>query len=405
MVVTALDPTRERQSAIGVAGVTTILGMDLVKMLTSVEFTEVRRGLDRDEVSAFLHEVAGAVAALERRCADANARAERAEAKAIELADDTSLRRTLVLAQRTADAAIAEAQDEARRTVVEAEERAAERMAEADAHSERTRSSAEEAAANAVQSAQARANQLLVEAKTEARRASEDLRAKLRQEVLELETARDVLLRDVALFEAHMGEQRTRVQGALGALQMVLDHPDALRKMSIPTITPVSVPVAVITDDALDAAANDAAASMPTAAAAVSSVSSTMASSASTSNSGSAMMGSRRPTEAPADGDVLSSRSKPGIRPARSARRDDRDLVIDLVDRPGDHSAGALVDETGEVPREMSSVTAERSAVNSAGPSADDDELVKTFFEQSTFADERWKPRKERDRDKDRKRP
>lgn len=383
-------------------------------MLTSVEFTEVRRGLDRDEVSAFLHEVAGAVAALERRCADANARAERAEAKALELADDTSLRRTLVLAQRTADAAIAEAQEEARRVVVEAEERAAERMAEADAHSERTRSSAEEAAANTVQSAQARANQLLVEAKAEARRASEDLRAKLRQEVLELETTRDVLLRDVALFEAHMGEQRTRVQGALGALQMVLDHPDALRKMSIPTITAVSVPAAVITDDALEAAASEAAASLPTAAVptitsssstssasvapAAASLSSTSMSSG-IGGSASAMMGSRRPTESATENDGLSSRSKPGIRPARSARHDDHELVIDLVDRHIDLPAATETDPTAETARAMSSVTAEHQAL----PSADDDELVKTFFEQSTFADERWKPRKERDRDKDRK--
>jgi hypothetical protein len=255
-----------------------------------------------------------------------------------------------------------------------------------------------------------------VEAKAEARRASEDLRAKLRQEVIELETTRDVLLRDVALFEAHMGEQRTRVQGALGALQMVLDHPDALRKMSIPTITAVSVPATVITDDALEAAASEAAASLPTAATptvtppasvapasashSVNSMSGTSTSSG-IGGSASAMMGSRRPTESALDSDGLSSRSKPGIRPARSARHGDQELVIDLVDRHIDLPAATDADPTAETARVMSSVTSEHQVL----PTADDDELVKTFFEQSTFADERWKPRKERDRDKDRKRP
>ena len=75
--------------------------------------------------------------------------------------------------------------------------------------------------------------------------------------------------------------------------------------------------------------------------------------------------------------------------------------MIDLVDRHIDVPAASEADPTAETARVMSSVTAESRAM----PTSDDDELVKTFFEQGTFADERWKPRKERDRDKDRKRP
>jgi DivIVA domain-containing protein len=347
--------------------------MDLVKMLTSVEFSEVRRGLDRDEVAAFLQQVASSVMGLERRLEDTTDRAERAEAKAFELADDTSLRKTLVLAQRTADAAVAEAEEEARRIVGESEQRAAGRIAEAEAHAERTRSGADESASSTISAAQAKSAQLLIEAKAEARRASEDLRAKLRKEVMDLEAARDTLLRDVALFEAHMGEQRTRVQGALGALQMVLDHPDALRKMAIPPVTPVAIPDAVI----------EASTRLPAPATAMSGAAG-IGATPSVSRVSAVALG-----EAP--GSIEDSMLQQAVADAVAATEpildlSDRGPEIPIIEAEVDLRSEEPGDSTSEIPRVM---------IPAAGA---DDDLARSFFEQSSFADERWKPRRDRRR-------
>ena len=77
--------------------------MDLRKMLSTVEFTEARRGADRNEVASFLRELARGVAALERQLAETTARAEKAELRLREVGSEDEIRRTLVLAQRTAD--------------------------------------------------------------------------------------------------------------------------------------------------------------------------------------------------------------------------------------------------------------------------------------------------------------
>ncbi|MEA3076709.1 MAG: cell division initiation protein [Actinomycetota bacterium] len=82
--------------------------------IREVVFREKLRGYHPDDVDAFVASVAETVAGLEARVAEAEARASGP-------ADtEDSLRRTLVLAQRTADLAIEEARQEAARMVEEA---------------------------------------------------------------------------------------------------------------------------------------------------------------------------------------------------------------------------------------------------------------------------------------------
>jgi DivIVA domain-containing protein len=300
--------------------------MDLVTMLTSVQFAESRRGFDRDEVAAFLQQVAKAVQSVESQLHAASARAERAEARALDNADDMSLRNVLVLAQRTADAAVAEAAEQARSITAAADQQASNRVSEAQAHAERTRAAAEDAAAATVQAAQARANQIINEAKAEAVAASDELRARLRLEVDQLESVRDTLRTDVTLLEAHMDEQRTRLQGALGALQMVMDHPDALRRKPIPAASAVHIPPPTDLSDVL----------------------------------------------APANTMPMGSRER-----SFSEQLDDADPEIQLLDDEIDLRANDPI--TSPVPVISGEVEA-------------------SFFEQNTFADERWKPRRERSR-------
>jgi cell division initiation protein len=85
------------------------------KVLREVEFSGSLRGYNTDEVDEFLEQVALAVDRLqsETRVSVERVENERAGRDRSEIEDEESIRRTLVLAQRTADLAIREAQEEA----------------------------------------------------------------------------------------------------------------------------------------------------------------------------------------------------------------------------------------------------------------------------------------------------
>jgi cell division initiation protein len=87
----------------------------------AVQFREKLRGYHPDDVDAFVAAVAAAVERLERRASDAEAALASMQTRSTDAADtEESLRRTLVLAQRTADLAIQEAKEEADRLLAEA---------------------------------------------------------------------------------------------------------------------------------------------------------------------------------------------------------------------------------------------------------------------------------------------
>jgi DivIVA domain-containing protein len=88
-----------------------------------VRFAEQWRGYRTDEVDEFVEQVAEAFDQLEGRLEEAAQRTALAERRLDERGPDEDLRRTLVLAQRTADAALEEAKAEAARIVADAEER------------------------------------------------------------------------------------------------------------------------------------------------------------------------------------------------------------------------------------------------------------------------------------------
>ena len=125
--------------------VSTVIPMELTpKVFDDVEFRERFRGYDPDEVDAFLEQVARSVQELDQKLKDAIDRAEKAEARAREAGDaDEALRRTLVLAQRTADAAVSEAEDRAAALMAEAEGKAATTVSDADRHAASTRGEAD----------------------------------------------------------------------------------------------------------------------------------------------------------------------------------------------------------------------------------------------------------------------
>src|SRR5262245_44088635 len=104
------------------------------QVINEVEFHQKMRGYDPDEVDDFLERVATAVGQLTERLHEAESRAATADRRTFDLErkvrefderppardddeDIETIKRTLVLAQKTADAAVNEAKDEAQRTL------------------------------------------------------------------------------------------------------------------------------------------------------------------------------------------------------------------------------------------------------------------------------------------------
>jgi cell division initiation protein len=206
------------------------------QLLHDVEFREAKRGgyntQDVDEFlerlavgierqDAQLREARQRIEAAEARVAEAERRAAMAEQSASETStSDETITRTLVLAQRTADAAIREAEEQAAHTLSTAQEESARLLAEAQEVSARARAEAED----------------------EARVAHEAARARVLEEMHELEAARDQLRADVDVLERHLDEQRERVRRAVHEMERVLDDPDALREAELPVVSDVHAP-------------------------------------------------------------------------------------------------------------------------------------------------------------------
>jgi DivIVA domain-containing protein len=210
--------------------------MDLsARVLHEAEFREAKRGYHTQDVDEFLERLAIAVdrqdaalrearqrmAAAEHRAADLERRLDESQRGGGESTEaDETLKRTLVLAQRTADAAIREAEERAARTVAAAEDEAARLLAEA-----------QEASAQAY-----------ADAEEEARRAQHAARTRVLQELQELEATRELLRGDVELLERHVEEQRDRLRFSIRELQAIVDDPAALREVPVPQMAAVAVP-------------------------------------------------------------------------------------------------------------------------------------------------------------------
>lgn len=159
--------------------------------IRQVEFREKLRGYHQDDVDEFLERVAAGIEILQERLRQATERAVRAEQAATgSREDDESLRRTLVLAQRTADLAVKEAKEQAARVLEEAE---------------------------------GEASGMLAAAGEERRRMAEEAEAQVRNDVARLEAARLQLEQDVDRLVRYLDDQRARVKAALAEASRGLD--------------------------------------------------------------------------------------------------------------------------------------------------------------------------------------
>src|SRR4051812_41746224 len=161
------------------------------QQLCEVEFSEQWRGYSRDQVDDFIERVAAAVSTLQDRLRKMTERAVRAEQRALEGNEaDGAARRTLVLAQRTADATVAEAKDTAARLIAQAQEEA-----------------------RAIILAAETANETMPTVEPTAR-----------AEIADLEVTRSRLQADVAALESHVTDRRARIKDVLDELQRRVDE-------------------------------------------------------------------------------------------------------------------------------------------------------------------------------------
>ncbi|CAA9249011.1 MAG: hypothetical protein AVDCRST_MAG20-2045 [uncultured Acidimicrobiales bacterium] len=164
------------------------------QLLRDVEFREQRRGYSPNEVDDFLERLAVGVGQLQQQVKEATDRAEEAERRAASgSTDEDGIKRTLVLAQRTADAALEEARQQAAATVAEAEARAAQLVAEAEERAGEAERTAQERAATTVSQAEAR----------------------VADELVPLLSQRDALHQDVEALRAWAADVRARVADEL----------------------------------------------------------------------------------------------------------------------------------------------------------------------------------------------
>lgn len=206
--------------------------MDLTPQLfRDVQFTERRGAYDKDEVNAFLARVGTAVGQMQERLREAQRRVEatedhiaKLEAAAREQKDaDETLRRTLVLAQRTADAAVSEAKDEAEGMVADARQRA---------------------------------DEMLVQAEEAVRRDVGATRDRLEAEIRDLERHRDEMLERIKVIDSHLETERTRLHAELDAIKDVLDDPSRATIAPVPGDEPESV-IVLSDPPATDSPADD----------------------------------------------------------------------------------------------------------------------------------------------------
>ena len=218
--------------------------------IAGASFRTVRKGYDREEVDAFLGLAAQALEAAQQQATAMEARARAAVARLQEATAATSepapaapaeppptepaasktteselkasrdevetISRTLLLAQRTADTAVAEAESEAERIRTEA-------RTEAEATIDSTREMSA---------------QLLDEAKTEARTAGQAERQAAENEVQSLKARREFLVGDVDQLETFLVDQRERLRGAAQQIEALVERvPSGLGQVRPPALS------------------------------------------------------------------------------------------------------------------------------------------------------------------------
>jgi cell division septum initiation protein DivIVA len=179
--------------------------------LRDVEIAEAFRGYNRDVVNDLLERAAASMEASNERVRELSDRLQAAQFDADRSREtEDILHRTLLLAQRAADEAIAEAQTKSRAMMEEAE---------------------------------LESHRLLAEAQSEAQRRGDEERARLEDEVVDLHAKRETLLADVDALTTFEQDYRDRLADALERDLDSLRNRTTVAPGDVPAVEPVELPV------------------------------------------------------------------------------------------------------------------------------------------------------------------
>ncbi len=190
--------------------------------LRDLDIREKFRGYDPNDVDDLLERAARSIEKLESQVRDLQ---QRADSGAVDTAksreNEETIQRTLILAQRAADEAVAEAQAKARQILGDAE---------------------------------SKASTMVSEAETTARRQAETERRRLEGEVLELGARRDALVADVDALEEFESDSRARLRRSLESDLEMLSSKGSVSPSPRPTIHNVEMPVAAAATEVISTA-------------------------------------------------------------------------------------------------------------------------------------------------------
>lgn len=214
--------------------------MDLTpQSIAQASFGVTRKGYDPDEVRRYLADVARALDAAHQQAATMEVRARTALAKLQEATQQSppaeqaeTISRTLLLAQRAADEARAEAAAEAESL-----------CAAAAAAAEEVRAAADREATTVLEQARSAAERMVETARVEARRARDEEFLAAESAVQELLARRDFLLADVESLEAHVATHRERLRElATKLVDLAERSPDGLGDLRRPLLSAADMP-------------------------------------------------------------------------------------------------------------------------------------------------------------------
>ena len=233
--------------------------------LNSATFRTVRKGYDPAEVDALLRDAAASLERAQQHAAAMEARARAAVARLHEQPESTRTAPEPAAARLSSDDA-----DRISRTLLLAQETADRAIAEANEAAQQLLDQARAEAGTTLESAHDESATILDQARAEARRASETERLAAVDEVERLKARREFLLGDVDQLEAFLVDQRDRLRTAAHEIESLAERvPGGLGTLSPPPMS-ASDDEPVADDepeapDAADDAADDAETTEPVA--------------------------------------------------------------------------------------------------------------------------------------------
>ncbi|MFT4658643.1 MAG: DivIVA domain-containing protein [Candidatus Aldehydirespiratoraceae bacterium] len=218
----------------------------------TAEFKTLKRGgLDPDEVREFLTEVATELERAQNQATAMEARARAAVARLQEISEGAAsapgatsepvTKAQAVVATSSAAAEFTASVDEVEtisRTLLLAQRTADTTVAEAEAEAERISLEAGEEVAKTLESSRQNSVRLLDEAREEARRAGDAERISVETEVNSLKARRDFLEGDVDHLERHLADERSRLrEAATGLLDLTERVPGGMGEVRRPLMS------------------------------------------------------------------------------------------------------------------------------------------------------------------------